>query len=126
VHPPVSRDGSQLIEWNRRARHIVVREVIACRVMSGPIESSDDECLRGSRRPLAIRTHVSGSDHAVDDEDGSDSEVSMRCELIGTDIGQTPGTLLHSHLMRLKTGRLGRFLKKTQSIQNNKLKVLSC
>ena len=32
---------------------------------------------------------------------------------IGTDIGQTPGTLLHSHLMRLKTGRLGRFLKKT-------------
>ena len=32
---------------------------------------------------------------------------------IGTDIGQTPGTLLHSHLMRLKTGRLSRFLKKT-------------
>ena len=44
VHPPaVSRDGSQLIEWNRRARHIVVREVIVCRVMSGPIESSDDD-----------------------------------------------------------------------------------
>jgi len=38
------------------------------------------------------------------------SRVLIRIE---TDIGQTPGTLLHSHLMRLKTLRLGRFLKKT-------------
>ncbi len=32
----------------------------------------------------SIRTHTSGSesDHAVDDEDGSDSEVSMRCEFV--------------------------------------------
>ena len=85
MHPPVSRDGShwQLIEWNslRRARHVVVREAIACRVMSGPIESSDDDVSRRVAQ-AACDSDTSGSDHAVDDEDGSDSEVSMRCEFV--------------------------------------------
>ena len=81
MHPPVSRDGSQLIEWNRRARHIVVREVITCRVMSGPIESSDDDVSRRVAQ-AACDSDTSGSDHAVDDEDDSDSEVSMRCEFV--------------------------------------------
>ena len=79
MHPPVSRDGSQLIKWNRRARHIVVREVIACRVMSGPIESSDDDVSRRVAQ-AACDSDTSGSEHAVDDGDDSDSEVSMRCE----------------------------------------------
>ena len=81
MHPPVSRDGLQLIEWNRRARHIVVREVIVCRVMSGPIESSDDDVSQRVAQ-AACDSDTSGSDHAVDDEDGSDSEVSMRCEFV--------------------------------------------
>ena len=83
MHPPVSRDGSQLIEWNslRRARHVVVREAIACRVMSGPIESSDDDVSRRVAQ-AACDSDTSGSDHAVDDGDDSDSEVSMRCEFV--------------------------------------------
>jgi hypothetical protein len=36
-----------------------------------------------------------------------------------------PGAYCICNLLRLKTRRLGRFLKKTQSTQNNKLKVLS-
>ncbi len=42
------------------------------------IESSDDDV---SQR-VAQAACDSGSDHAVDDEDGSDSEVSMRCEFV--------------------------------------------
>jgi hypothetical protein len=30
----------------------------------------------------ACDSDTSGSDHAVDEEDGSDSEVSMRCEFV--------------------------------------------
>ena len=36
-----------------------------------------------------------------------------------------PGAYCICNLLRLKTRRLGRFLRKTQSTQNNKLKVLS-
>ncbi len=88
IHRFLATAYSLIIEWNRRARHIVAREVIVCRVMSGPIESSDDDVSRrvaeAAAAALAIRTrvHTSGSDHAVDDEDGSDSEVSMRCEFV--------------------------------------------
>ena len=32
---------------------------------------------------------TSGSDHAVDDEDGSDSEVSMRCEFVDSMAAQS-------------------------------------
>jgi hypothetical protein len=38
--------------------------------------------LGGSRRPLAIPAKPSGSDHAVDDEDGSDTEESVRCDFL--------------------------------------------
>ena len=51
--------------------------------MSGPIESSDDDVSRRVAQ-AACDSDTSGSDHAVDDsdEDGSDSEVSMRCEFV--------------------------------------------
>ena len=69
--------------------YIVVREAIAaCRVpvMSGPIESSDDsDELEGVSRRVAqaaCDSDTSGSDHAVDDGDDSDSEMSMRCEFV--------------------------------------------
>ena len=81
MHPPVSCDGLQLIEWNRRARHIVLREFIVCRVISGPIESSDEDVSRRVAQ-AACDSDTSGSDHAVDDGDDSDSEVSMRCEFV--------------------------------------------
>ena len=50
-------------------------------MMSGPIESSDDDVSRRVAQ-AACDSDTSGSDHAVDDEDGSDSEVSMRCEFV--------------------------------------------
>ena len=45
------------------------------------IESSDDDVSRRVAQ-AACDSDTSGSDHAVDDEDGSDSEVSMRCEFV--------------------------------------------
>jgi hypothetical protein len=47
------------------------------------IENSDDD-VSPSRRvaQAACDSDTSGTDHAVDDEDGSDSEVSMRCEFV--------------------------------------------
>jgi len=45
------------------------------------IESSDDDVSRRVAQ-AACDSDTSGSDHAVDDEDGSDSEVSMRCKLV--------------------------------------------
>ena len=41
--------------------------------------------LCATTTPLADATSMpcyAGSDHALDDEDGSDSEVSMRCEFV--------------------------------------------
>ena len=49
--------------------------------MSGPIESSDDDVSRRVAQ-AACDSDTSGSDLAVDDEDDSDSEVSMRCEFV--------------------------------------------
>ncbi len=50
-------------------------------MMSGPIESSDDDV---SRRVVqaACDSDTSGSDHAVDDEADSDSDVSMCCKFV--------------------------------------------
>ena len=45
------------------------------------IESSDDDVSRRVAQ-AACDSDTSGSDHAVDDEDGSDSEVSMRCKFV--------------------------------------------
>jgi hypothetical protein len=45
------------------------------------IESSDDDVSQRVAQ-AACDSDTSGSDHAVDDEDGSDSEVSMRCEFV--------------------------------------------
>ena len=45
------------------------------------IESSDDDVSRRVAQ-AACDSDTSGSDHAVDDEDDSDSEVSMRCEFV--------------------------------------------
>ena len=45
------------------------------------IESSDDDVSRRVAQ-AACDSDKSGSDHAVDDEDGSDSEVSMRCKFV--------------------------------------------
>jgi hypothetical protein len=45
------------------------------------IESSDDVVSRRVAQ-AACDSDTSGSDHAVDDEDDSDSEVSMRCEVV--------------------------------------------
>jgi hypothetical protein len=45
------------------------------------IESSDDDVSQRIAQD-ACDSDTSGSDHAVDDEDGSDSEVSMRCEFV--------------------------------------------
>jgi len=45
------------------------------------IESSDDDVSRRVAQ-AACDSDTSGSDHAVDDEDGSESEVSMRCKFI--------------------------------------------
>ena len=52
------------------------------------IESSDDDV---SRRVVqaACDSDTSGSDHAVDDEDGSDSEVSMRCEFVDSMVAES-------------------------------------
>jgi hypothetical protein len=51
--------------------------------MSGPIKSSDDDVSRSvAHWQAACDSDTSGSDHAVDDEDGSDSEVSMCCEFV--------------------------------------------
>jgi hypothetical protein len=45
------------------------------------IENSDDDVSRRVAQ-AACDSDTSGTDHAVDDEDGSDSEVSMRCEFV--------------------------------------------
>ncbi len=45
------------------------------------IESSDDDVSQRVAQ-AACDSDTSGSDHAVDDDDGSDSEVSMRCEFV--------------------------------------------
>jgi hypothetical protein len=45
------------------------------------IESSDDDVSQKVAQ-AACDSDTSGSEHAVDDEDGSDSEVSMRCEFL--------------------------------------------
>jgi hypothetical protein len=45
------------------------------------IESSDDDVSRRVAQ-AACDSDTSGSDHAVHDEDDSDSEVSMRCEFV--------------------------------------------
>ena len=45
------------------------------------IDSSDDDVSQRVAQ-AACDSDTSGSDHAVDDEDGSDSEVSMRCEFV--------------------------------------------
>jgi hypothetical protein len=45
------------------------------------IESSDDDVSQRVAQ-AACDSDTSGSDHAVDDEDGSDSEASMRCEFV--------------------------------------------
>ena len=45
------------------------------------IESSDDDVSRRVAQ-AACDSDTSGSDHAVDDEDDSDSEVSMLCEFV--------------------------------------------
>ena len=45
-------------------------------------------------RSAACDSDTSGSDHAVDDEDGSDSEVSMRCEFVDSMAAETRS--LHS------------------------------
>ena len=45
------------------------------------IESSDDDVSQRVAQ-AACDSDTSGSDHAVDDEDGSDSEVSMRCKFV--------------------------------------------
>jgi hypothetical protein len=45
------------------------------------IESSDDDVSRRVAQ-AACESDTSGSDHAVDDEDVSDSEESMRCEFV--------------------------------------------
>jgi hypothetical protein len=45
------------------------------------IESSDDDVSRRVAQ-AACDSDTSGSDHAVDEEDDSDSEVSMRCEFV--------------------------------------------
>ena len=45
------------------------------------IESSDDDVSQRVAQ-AACDSDTSGSDHAVDDEDGSDSEVSMRCDFV--------------------------------------------
>ncbi len=49
--------------------------------MSGPIESSDDDVSRRVAQ-AACDSDTSGSDHAVDDKDGSDSEDTMRREFV--------------------------------------------
>ena len=45
------------------------------------IESSNDDVSQRVAQ-AACDSDTSGSDHAVDDEDGSDSEVSMRCKFV--------------------------------------------
>ena len=45
------------------------------------IESSDDDVSQRVAQ-AACDSDTSGSDHAVDDEDDFDSEVSMRCEFV--------------------------------------------
>ncbi len=52
-------------------------------MMSGPIESSDDDVSRRVAQ-AACDSDTSGSDHAVDDKDGSDSEDTMRREFVGS------------------------------------------
>ena len=44
-------------------------------------KSSDDDVSRRVAQ-AACDSDKSGSDHAVDDEDGSNSEVSMRCKFV--------------------------------------------
>ena len=62
--------------YRRPRGHRLPRDVPA-----GPIESSDDDVPRRVAQ-AACDSDTSGSDHAVDDEDDSDSEVSMRCEFV--------------------------------------------
>ena len=50
-------------------------------VLLQQIESSDDDVSRRVAQ-AACDSDTSGSDHAVDDEDRSDSEVSMRCKFV--------------------------------------------
>ena len=45
------------------------------------VESSDDDVSQRVAQ-AACDSDTSGSDHAVDDEDGSESEMSMRCEFV--------------------------------------------
>ncbi len=46
------------------------------------IESSDDDVSQRVAQAGRLRFGHVGVDHAVDDEKGSDSEVSMRCEFV--------------------------------------------
>ena len=45
------------------------------------IESSDDDVARRVAQ-AACDSDTSGSDHAIDDEEGSDSDESVRCEFL--------------------------------------------
>ena len=68
---PVSSDGRVRLTKARPNLYDLLRQ----------IESSDDDVSQRVAQ-AACDSDTSGSDHAVDDEDGSDSEVSMRCEFV--------------------------------------------
>jgi hypothetical protein len=68
---PVSRDGRVRPPKARPNLYDLLRQ----------IENSDDDVSRRVAQ-AACDSDTSGSDHAVDDEDGSDSEVSMRCKFV--------------------------------------------
>ena len=70
---PVSSDGRVRAPKARPNLYDLLRQ----------IENSDDDVSRRVAQ-AACDSDTSGSDHAADDEDGSDSdsEVSMRCEFV--------------------------------------------
>ena len=68
---PVSSDGRVRLTKARPNLYDLLRQ----------IESSDDDVSQRVAQ-AACDSDTSGSDHAVDDEDGSDSEVSMRCKFV--------------------------------------------
>ncbi len=74
-------------------------------------------CLSSRVAQAACDSDTSGSDHAVDDEDGSDSEVPMRCEFVDSMAAESRSVQLDEGATSADSARSGqvRFITRPKS-----------